>query len=557
MAFSILSSLMMTLSVQPLPFPALGPSTKVWLDAFDPASRLHDFLPVGPQGAIPFPELPLETWRDDPSRRDRLTKAFESLGLPYSPTQSKAILELRNPKSVVVVTGQQPGALGGPLYTFSKILTAVVLSQKLREKWQIPVIPVLWDGGDDHDLGEMDEVAWPKGDDGIARFHFGIGDTGIRPAWMIQLTEKMHLAWEEFLDSAHPSTEYRGRFTDWYSSLWRESPSWCDLFDRFWLKIFEHHPLLIVRPWASPFRQMAGTLMAAEVENPQASMIAVADTTIELSKACYKPQVHKKMGLCNFLYIDGEGRRPVTYERDRFRIEGEDGLIACEDLHQECLEYPERFSPNALLRPVVQDAILPNAAVIVGPSEIAYHAQLKGLYQRHSVNRSWIVPRFSITIANSGQRKKMEELGLSWSDLKRDESEIAKNLASIGTEDQALEKLRTLDSQFHTAREVFIDLLRSGRQHLVEPAEAQMSRIEKILGQIQDLLLRDEAKRDATCLGRIRGLKTNLLPEGNLQERVYSLAWLVCRHGFDWIEPLLENTHSWDGESHYVITLGK
>ncbi len=540
-----------------IPFTYLGPSTKVWLDSFEPTTKLHDLLPVGPWKGIPFPEYRLADWQKDPGRRQHLVKAFESLPVPYSSTQTKALQDLANPNSVVVVTGQQPGALGGPLYTFAKILTTVVVSSHLQEKWNIPVIPVLWDGGDDHDLGEIDEVAWPKEDDGIAHFHFGIGDTGAHPAWMIRLSEEMHLAWKEFLHSVHPPTEFRLLFTEWYAELWRDSHSWCDLFDRLWLKIFEDHPLLIVRPWETPFRELAGPLLASEVENPTASMKAVADTTTDLVQSGYKPQVHKKAGLCNFLYIDGEARRSVTYEGDQFRVEGREGPTAREDLHKECLEHPEHFSPNALLRPVVQDAILPSAAVILGPSEIAYHAQLQGLYQRHCVRRPWIVPRFSMTFANSGQKKRMEELGLAWNDLRRDEAEITKNLASSGTQDLALENLRILDSQFRSARKAVRTHLQSGRQHLVEPVEAQMNRIEKILDQIQDLLLRDEARRDVTLLARVRGLKLNLLPEGNLQERVFSFAWLVCRHGFDWIAPLIKDTLSWDGESHYVVTLGK
>jgi len=447
--------------------------------------------------------------------------------------------------------------MGGPLYTFNKILSTIVFSQRLRQKWGIPVIPILWDGGDDHDLAEVDEVAWPKGDEGISRFHFGISEDGKCPAWMVQLSETMYSAWEEFLESVHPATEYRRQFTEWFSVLWRESHSWCDLFDRFWLRIFKHHPLLIVRPWETSFREMARTLMAAEVKNPFASMEAVANTTGGISNAGYKPQVHKKIGLCNFLYIDEERRRTVTFEDGLFKIEGRETPIRPDDLHKECLDHAERFSPNALLRPVVQDAILPNAASVLGPAEIAYHAQLEELYKHHSVWRSWIVPRLSITIATSGQTARMEELGLSWTDLKRDENELAKSLTSARKEDLALENLRHLGSHFRETHKTVIQLLRSGRKHLVEPTESQMNRIEKILGQIQDLLSREEAKRDSTRLGRIRGLKMNLLPEDHLQERTIGLPLLLCRHGFDWIDPLFENALSWNGESHYVITLGK
>jgi bacillithiol synthase len=547
---------MTNLHLQSLPFIDFGPSNKFWLEAIDPTSRLHEFLPVGVLNKAPYPEARLKSWQQDGERRHALSEAFVSLGLPYSEPQSKAIQELLDPDCVVVVTGQQPGALGGPLYTFSKILSAVSFSSQLRQEWKVPVIPILWDGGDDHDLGEVDDVVWPRGEEGISHFHFGIGEGGARPAWKVSLNEAMYQAWEKFLESVHPATEYRTQFNEWFSGLWHESYSWCDLFDRFWLRIFENHPLLIVRPWEMPFRKMARDVMAAEIADPTVSMEAVAETTARIATTGYKPQVHKKSGVCNFFFLQEEGRRSVTYEEGFFRIDGIEAPVPKHQLLEEYHHHPERFSPNALLRPVLQDAILPSAVSVLGPSEIAYHAQLQGLYLRHSTNRSWIIPRLSITFATSGQIARMEEMGLSWGDLKRDEAELAKNLTATVDEDPALVDLRGLVIQLQQTREKVIGHLREGRQHLIEPADSQLGRVEKTMHQIQDLLLRDAAKRDATRVARIRSLKINLLPEGNLQERIYGLPLLLCRHGFDWIESILENTSTLNGESHFVITLG-
>lgn len=548
---------MTNLTVQPLPFTALGPSSRFWLDAFDPQTALHELLPVGPLDSVPFPEARLEIWRKTPGLRQTLVTAFESLDLPYSDIQSQALERLGHPDSVVVVTGQQPGAMGGPRYTFNKILSAIVFSQQLEVKWGIPVIPVLWDGGDDHDLAEVDEIAWPKGDEGISRFHFGISGEGAHPAWSIQLTNSMRQSWEQFLETVHPPTEYRQQFLEWTASLWGESHTWCDLFDRFWLKIFANYPLLIVRPWEALFRKMAREILSAEVEDPRTSMEAVAHTTTEVVQAGYKPQVHKRMGVCNFFYLEGQIRRSVTYEAGQFRIEGREEPVPQEELRQECTSHPEHFSPNALLRPVVQDAILPGAAVVLGPAEIAYHTQLKALYTHHSISHSWVIPRLSLTFMTAGQKERMEELGLSWTDLKRDEAELVKGLTSLESEDPVLVRLQALGEDLGETRRAVTSLLQTERPHLVEPSENQLDRMEKILHQVQDLLVRDTAKRDSIRHKRIRGLKTHLLPEDHLQERLYGLPVLLCRHGFDWIDPLVENALGWKGDSHFVITIGK
>lgn len=538
-----------------IPFDEFGPSSRYWLDAFNLEAPLHRFLSIGPVSDIPFPQERFDLWSKASGKRKAIVEAIAASNLPLSPVQAKALERLSEPKAMVVVTGQQPGALGGPLYTYSKILSAIVFSGELQEQWNIPVIPILWDGGDDHDLAEVDELAWPAGEGGIARYRFGLSQQDGRSAWSVPVTKEMLEGCLAFISEVHPPTDYRRQTTDFICSLWEGGASWCDLFDNLWLRIYADSPLLVARPWEKLFRVAAEPVLRKEIENPMAASLDLETVSLQLESTGYKPYIHKKKGACSFFWIQGDERKSVTFEDERFHIEGGKSFSRAEMAEMFDRE-PGNLSPNALLRPVVQDSILPTAATVLGPSEIAYHAQMGGFYKRHNLPRPWILPRLSITLAAESQAERLAQMGLTWKDLKRDEKDLCKRLATSPILDEVLGVIKTLAIQVGASKESLDSLVKSERPGLSEPLESQFGRMEKILGQVEDLFRRAEGKRDATTLARLKSLKAHLLPEGELQERVYGLVPFLCRHGFGWLPDILEDAGTWDGESHVVYVIG-
>jgi bacillithiol biosynthesis cysteine-adding enzyme BshC len=458
------------------------------------------------------------------------------------------------PDCLAVVTGQQPGLLGGPLYTFTKILSAIIFAKQLQERWNIPVAPILWDGGDDHDLAEVNHLAWPTADGEIAEFRFDLDQAGSRPAWKLPLDRGMNQALLDFIAGVHPPTEFRQAAVDLINQTWAGCPLWTDFFDRFWLKVFEKHPLLVIRPWEKALRRMAFPVLEKEITEPGAARKELTDLSKQLGESGYKPNIHKREGVCSFFLIEGTKRISVEWGEGMFRTE-EGKEYSMEEFLHECRANPEWVSPNALLRPVVQDAILPTAAVVLGPSEISYHAQIGGLYRRHGIPRPWILPRFSLTLASGSQEKRVAELGLSWTDLRRDEGEIQKRLATSEFLDESLPLLEDLRARTAGAKRVLGELAGGKRQGLKESIESQLGRVAKAVDQIEDLLRREEARAGGSAQQRVRTLRNHLFPTGEMQERVFGLAPFLCRFGFDWIEGLVQHAMGWSGQEHRICII--
>ncbi|MCA9412832.1 MAG: bacillithiol biosynthesis BshC, partial [Candidatus Omnitrophica bacterium] len=150
----------------------------------------------------------------------------------------------------------------------------------------------------------------------------------------------------------------------------------------------------------------------------------------------------------------------------------------------------------------------------------------------------------------------LEELGLAWTDLSRDEADLMKGIVQSEFLEQGL---RAIENAKSAQTETLIKLTELASQQskgLIDPLNKQFGKVEKTLSQVEDLLRRDEMKRQESLRQRIVGLKEAFLPEGDLQERVYGILPFLARYGQEWIDPLVETADQWDGKRHYVYQLG-
>lgn len=538
-------------SVHTIPFEDLGPTGRYWLGAFEPHSTLHRFLPVGPLERV-LEDCPCEGGPD----REGAARIFEEFNLPLSPVQQNALERLADPRSLLVVTGQQPGLAGGPLYTFNKILSAIVFARRLEERWNRPVLPVLWDGGEDHDWAEINHLRWLShtGEGSLIEFPATEGED--RPAFSIPFGADSLERVLGFLRSVHPATEFRNDLEHFLSGVIGNGTTWTDYFDRFWLKIFEKHPLLVFRPWEAGPKRAAIPLFEKEIEAPDAFQRDLLTISVELEEAGYKPHIHKKEGVCSFFYWDGDARRTVIHESGAFLLAGTDRAYDRPGLLAELRANPTAFSPNALLRPVMQDLLLPTAATVLGPSEIAYHAQLRDLYTRHEVRRPHLIPRLSLTLMFPKHREILEEFGVNLPDLLRDDRDLLKQIVRSDFLDRGLATMAEFKKSLDQARSDLLGLAAEGRDELENPIQKQFGAMEKTVSQIEDLLKRQEMKNQSHLQDRLTVLKQTLTPAGGLQERIYGVLPFMARYGRDWVDPLVESAATWDGDRHYVHLLG-
>jgi len=331
---------------------------------------------------------------------------------------------LADPRALVVVTGQQAGAGLGPMMALWKALAARHWARQVEAETGRPCVPVFWIASDDHDLAEIAPVQW-LGADGQRRAASvapdAIGNT--RAVWRVPVDIPRAEQFIDLLSTTTAETEFRPALLDDLSAALLSPGA---TFESQFLSLFCRWllPLGIVplAPRLGFVRQGATAIMRAEIETAPATNDHIARASDRLAALGVEPPVHRAGNEANFFIEVGDIRGKATVEGDSIAIEtpGTREQLAVytrAELLAILSAEPHRFSPNALLRPLVQDAVLPTIAYIPGPTEFAYHAQIADLYAVFGVPRPALAPRPSVALVEPAVRRAASRLGLDHGQL--------------------------------------------------------------------------------------------------------------------------------------------
>lgn len=441
---------------------------------------------------------------------------------------SPALNRLAQPGTVAVLTGQQVGLFSGPSYTIYKVLHAVKLAEWLTANG-LPAVPLFWLATEDHDFDEVNHVWLFDASHRPVKLEMRrsagaqpVGGVTLAAPPVRELRETLHgMAFgEEVADAVEEA--YRGGSTmgKAFGGLLRTLLAGFDVPQ--------------VDPMQPEFRQLAAPAMRAAVENAPELTTAVLARNKELTAAGYHAQVHVEEQTSLFFLLEGGKRLALRRQGTEYVLNSRRFTTA------ELAARAESLSPNALLRPVIQDSVLPTVAYIGGPAEIAYLAQSAVIYRTVLGRMPVAVPRTGFTILDQRTQKLMHRYGVAFTDLWHGEEVLRQRIASrlvpptlrhaidetTATVDGALERLRRELASFDPTLAAAMD--RSARK-----IRHQVGKIDHKAG--REAMRRDErAGRDADF---IYGL---IYPERHLQERLYSILPFLATHGLDLIGRIYE-----------------
>jgi len=411
---------------------------------------------------------------------------------------------LRDGSAAIVMTGQQPGLFGGPLYTFYKAATACALADRLTDSG-VPAVPVFWNHSDDHDLSEIDRTYVLDRDNRAVEVSLGLDHQRTAEIRSLSLPERTTQALGQLKDALR-DTEFRDTNLSLLKETRRDSPA--DWFSTLLHRLFADEGLLVFEPclarpyWTEPILD--------HLNHWSEDLESIRRRGDRLADEGYDRPLDPSEGPNLFELNDGD-RTPVRPGGDR----------SLDDWKERVRSHPEQFSPGAALRPVVQDDFFPICAYVAGPGEITYHAQLGGLFERLEVRRAPLFPRMSATIVERKVRKVIDKFDLSF-----------KNLLSIG--DRTDEVLSgsvpaELDRFFRERRAEIDEVLDHLKEKALSIDENLESPWEKTCENVHEALEQFRKKVESAHLqekkvGRrqLKKLVGNLLPNGKLQERVLS-----------------------------------
>jgi bacillithiol biosynthesis cysteine-adding enzyme BshC len=448
---------------------------------------------------------------------------------------------LGRPGTAVVVTGQQAGLFGGPLYTLYKAAAAIVDARALAAETGTPCVPVFWLQDEDHDFDEIASCVVLGADGALhdvavdamaGQEGRSIASRTLGPSVLSALDRVQQLL--QGLSEAGSAMELlRSCYTP------EVSPS--EAFRRWIEALFAPHGLLVLDPAHPALQEAARPVHLRALEQAEPISALLQQRSRELEQAGFSVQVHVRPGApLSFFHPEGRGgpRYRVEPRGSELVLCGPERAISREAMAQGFC------STSALLRPILQDSWLPTAAYVGGPGEIAYFAQLPPLYQAMELPMPLVIPRARRVVVDETAQRLLGQLGLGRPALSEPRERLLARLGRSSAELQGLEALAAAAEQTLTAFEAQAEALDKA---LARAASKTREGVADSLARLIERSQRTLAQRDATTLERLDRLLARLHPRGEPQERVHAWPWYGARFGTSFVSQVLAHVQPFDG----------
>ncbi|MCC7493092.1 MAG: bacillithiol biosynthesis cysteine-adding enzyme BshC [Fimbriimonadaceae bacterium] len=493
-----------------------------------------------------------QSWRAEP----RAVAAACAAQVPPpgpTPQQQEHLSWLLDPATVVIVAGQQPGLFGGPLYSFYKALTAVVTAARLTAAGQ-PAVPVFWIASEDDDFEEVASTWLLDNQDAPQHLQWDGQRVAGQAVGRYELPAE---ALDELLAGLAAACAGRPDLPTVEAAL-RHDYTGRGLGAAFaaWLqRLLGGHGLLTLDPTTADLRALAGPFLERVLQaplRPTELANAAGDRLLALG---YEVPTHRPAGLCALYWLDDAGLRRRLWLDGPAVITDRGERLDLAALQQIGRDSPARFSTSLLLRPVLQDYLLPTAGFVVGPGEIGYAAQVGPIWDHYEVPRSALLPRFSATLLEPKVAKHLQTYRLTlpqtWEDLPR-----LVSLVSQAGEGQSTSTL------FRVALEQLQEPLIRLQRHAqsIDPSlegsgAALLSKVQQEVSRLEEKVQRALRQRDETLNRRLAAVHHHLWPGNGLQERRYGLSGYLARYGWGLVDSLREAATAVRADQHAVLRI--
>ena len=459
-----------------------------------------------------------------PSRRAQIVNA-----LSRQNTNASALDKLSRPDTVAVVTGQQVGLFSGPAYTIFKAVTAVNLARWLDEQG-IPAVPVFWLATEDHDFEEVDH-AWVFGPDATPRelkIRELVSNGG--PVGCIPLNEIPTSDLREALGGL----PFAAEVIEKVQLAYREGNTLGSAFREFLSDILAPFSLLFLDPLLPEMRGIAAPFLSEVTSHVPALTRDLRERSNELERAGYHAQVHIESDASLLFLLEGGRRLPLRWKDGSFYTK--DRSFSPDDLKTRA----NQLSPNALLRPVMQDFLLPTATYVGGPAEIAYLAQSQVLYKALLGRMPLIFPRKSFTLLDARANKLLHRYEVHMTDLLDYQEKVRSRLSAKLVPDYLAADFVSLRSSAAAALGKLQASLREFDPTLCAAASKSAAKILYQINKLSQKTAREAMRRDKKAESDAAYLTNLVYPRRHLQERIFSIVPFLAKHGMDLPERLLE-----------------
>lgn len=511
-----------------LPYSQIKNFSKIVLDYIDGAKDLqsfyeHDINLDGIKSSIGQREK-FKTNRQ--LLVEELQKQYENIN--HSDTVKANIRNLSDDNTFTICTAHQPNIFTGHLYFIYKILHTIKLAVELKKHLpEYNFVPVFFMGSEDADLDELDHVVV----DG-KKYKWETKQKGAVGRMMVD--DKLVKLIDEI--SGRISVEkYGNEIIEVLKRCFTKNTTVEQATFLLIHNLFQDYGLVVLLPDNAAYKKAMQTIFEDDLFNNTPSEI-VSKSSEKLGEK-YKVQAHPRE--INLFYLKDDIRYRIVEVKDHFAVH-DDIVFTKEELKNELDQYPERFSPNVILRGLYQEIILPNIAFIGGGGEIAYWLELKELFSYYNVPYPLLILRNSFLLIEEKYHNLMQKLNISAVDLFKGEQIILNEIVNTETKNTLQlenEKLQ-LDKVYNEIKNKVKQIDKTLLQH----TEALETKALKTLESLEKKMLRAEKRKFEDTKKQLTKIINSLFPEGNLQERTENFMLYYSKWGSVFFEMLYENS---------------
>jgi bacillithiol biosynthesis cysteine-adding enzyme BshC len=463
----------------------------------------------------------------------------------------EAAAALADSRTVAIVTGQQAGLFGGPLFTLLKAITALKLAERVTAAHQVPCVVIFWIDSEDHDWDEVrtcqvfDAAMTPR----VISLPPRQAAAAQEPVASIRLDETVAGALHT-LEEALPDTEFKTELLETLRAIYKPGVGMAEAFG-IWLERTLGNRGLVVFDAADPAaKPLAGAVFERELTTAGETVRRAAQAGSDLVDRGYHAQVQPHDALALF-HVEA-GRQAIRQQNGQFVV-GEQSFRPAL-LIEQSNDRPGTFSPNVLLRPIVQDTLFPTICYVAGPNELAYLGQLRTVYDHFGIPMPLMYPRASATILDSAALRFLGKYNLPLEALQQQDESALNALLAAQIPPAVDEALSAADRSVEESMTRVIEVMRTLDATLEGTAKTTRGRMQHDLQTLRAKTIQAAKRRDETLRRQYHRTRALAFPNGHPQEREIGFVSFLNQYG----PALVERLHAQipvDLGVHWVVVV--
>ena len=544
------------LRVESLPFSEIPHQSRLFLEYLSDPVSLKKYYPnavASYRDVSAFAGQVLASYSTD---REQLCDALAEINREAGASDKTFtnIELLRRPDTVAVVTGQQAGLFTGPLYTIYKALSAIKMVEHLNALGT-PAVPVFWVASEDHDFDEVSRTFFVGSEGELVETDYRPADYFENvPVGQVEIDASITDAIDD-LFARLSQTDASSGVRAYIEKAWAAGASFSTAFARNLTALLSDFGLIFVDPLDDRLKKLSSPVYVEVVEKAGEIVSGIRQRSAELEREGYHAQVLVEKDYFPLFWHTDDGRRVAIRKLgdDRYGSKDDGGEFTLSQLSDIARDEPQRFSPGVMLRPVVQDYLLPTICYVGGAAEIAYFAQNSEAYRILGRPVTPIVHRQSVTVLESKQARALEKFGLKFTDLFSGVDAILEAVVEKSVSPQTAQLFAEVEEKINSELNRLDQALSDLDPTLAANLATRRRKIIYHIAALKKKAYRAQLRRAENVDRQIRSAFNALLPNGQLQERVLNVHSFLNKYGPNFIDWLYDAVDL-DDRGHRVIT---